>query len=117
MDRVAWDDEATQVLLDDCINQINAREREGKGKGNVKKYSNQVWDYIVSTFNKTSKQCKRSHLKNRLDVLRKVYKDWVRLLNEPGAEDNAYRKFRHDGLNLGEAMRRFSRKWGQLQRL
>ncbi|KAI9111230.1 hypothetical protein K1719_017841 [Acacia pycnantha] len=127
MDRAAWDSDTTQTLLEACIDQINAGEREGKGRGNVKKYSKQASDYILSTFNnKTSKQYKRSHLKNRLDVMRKMYKEWLRLINEPSvvveaetykvvqsnewwehkiAKDSVYRKFRYDGLIHGEAMR------------
>ncbi|KAI9070608.1 hypothetical protein K1719_047429 [Acacia pycnantha] len=128
MDRAAWDSELTRSLLDACIIQINAGDREGKGRGHVKKYSQKAWDTILSTFNnETSKQYKRCHLKNRLDVLRRVYRDWLRILKEPGAvveaaddtyklvqtnewwehivKENAYRKFRYDGLIHGEAMR------------
>ncbi|KAI9126748.1 hypothetical protein K1719_002344 [Acacia pycnantha] len=48
MDRAAWDIEATKILLDACIDQINAGEREerGKGKGKGKKYTSEAWAYI-----------------------------------------------------------------------
>ncbi|KAK4276270.1 hypothetical protein QN277_019237 [Acacia crassicarpa] len=72
--RTFWDEKSTRTLLQQCIDQILKKQRQGSS------FSPTGWKNILSGFNKNSgKSLDRKQLKNRYDSLKKEWKVWDKL--------------------------------------
>ncbi|KAI9084562.1 hypothetical protein K1719_033550 [Acacia pycnantha] len=119
--KATWDVSSTEIFLEQCIEQIYKKERQGLV------FTKQGWKNILSGFNeKAEKSYDKKQLKNRLDSLKKEWRAWDDLFSkETGIaidytsnmviaedewwkkkikENSAYGKYRYNGMKFAREL-------------